>query len=259
MSNWDDLPEPMGVLDHGYVRLRDGMGTDLTPVNTAKVSFDKRAEEVGKREQGLLKFLGDNNHTSPFRHGILQFEVYAPMFVKNQWYKYLIGHQHDEEAYRDPFFAWNESSRRYVTEEPEFYIPQWRKAPDNKKQGSGGFIEPTEMVVTENTLGQPYGEYRESQLNAVLNNYMDYTIRTGVEKYDWAMDHGVAPEQARVFLPAYAMYIRWIWTGSLQGVLHLIEQRTAPDAQWEFQQYANVVEYFTRLKFPNATSAFLRR
>jgi thymidylate synthase (FAD) len=84
-------------------------------------------------------------------------------------------------------------------------------------------------------------------------------LNEGVLLYEEAMAFGVAPEQARVFLPAYALYIRWIWTGSLQGVLHLIEQRTAPDAQWEFQQYANVVESLTRLKFPNATSAFLKR
>lgn len=241
MSQWDDLPEPIKVLDHGYVRLIDGMGTDLTPVNTAKVSFDKRSEQVGDREKGLLKFLGDNAHTSPFRHGMLQFEVYAPLFVKNQWWKYLIGHE-QEEIGRDPMLAWNESSRRYVTEEPVFYTPEWRVAPQNRKQGSGDFMQDSPFP------GRSF--YRALFAEAVQN---------GLFAYNHALEHNVAPEQARVFLPAYAMYIRWIWTGSLQGVLHLIEQRTASDAQWEFQEYARAVEALTRMKFPNATSAFLKR
>ena len=229
---------PIGVLDHGYVRMEDAMGNDLTTVNAAKVSFDKRSEQFKPRDQKLVDFLGENDHTSPFRHSVMTFEVYAPMFVKNQWWKYVVGNMHD------PMQAWNESSRRYVTEEPMFYTPYWRKAPENKKQGSGDFIEVDKGGLT----GPAYWSAR----------FHD-TVKVGVQRYQEAIDGGVAPEQARVFLPAYAMYVRWWWTCSLQGALHLIEQRTAPDAQWEFQEYARVVEYMVRLKFPVATSALLGR
>jgi thymidylate synthase (FAD) len=91
----DNVPPDRPVLDHGYVRLRDSMGDDLTAVNAAKVSFDKRSETFGPREERLTKFLLDNGHTSPFRHSVLSFEVYAPLFVKNQWWKYIVGQAHD--------------------------------------------------------------------------------------------------------------------------------------------------------------------
>jgi thymidylate synthase (FAD) len=231
--------EAIKVLDHGSVRMEDAMGNDLTTVNAAKASFARRAEEFKPGHQKLVNFLGENDHTSPFRHSVMTFEVSAPMFVKNQWWKYIVGSMHDETEFHDPMLAWNESSRRYVTDEPEFYIPQWRSAPEDKKQGSGDFVD----APTANWWNQ---EFRES-------------IAVGLNRYEAALRDGVAPEQARVFLPAYALYVKWWWTCSLQGALHLIEQRTAPDAQWEFQQYARVVEYMVRLKFPVATSAMLGR
>lgn len=247
-TNWQDFaPQPekngvakMAVLDHGYVRMEDSMGNDLTTVNAAKVSFDRRSDTFKERDQKLTNFLWKNGHTSPFRHSVMTFEVYAPMFVKNQWWKYVVGSMHD------PMQAWNESSRRYVTEEPEFYIPKWRKAPENKKQGSDGFID----GVHHHSIGPITNEQ-------YLDAMMLHTIEDGVGRYEEAMAMGVAPEQARAFLPAYAMYVRWWWTCSLQGALHLIEQRSAPDAQWEFQQYASTLKYMVQLKFPVAVSALL--
>lgn len=236
--------ERVNVLDHGYVRMEHSMGNDLTPVNAARVSHDKRSEEFKPRDQKLVNFLGENDHTSPFRHAAMTFEVYAPMFVKNQWWKYVVGHMHD------PMQAWNESSRRYVTEEPVFYNPEWRWAPDSKRQGSGQAIHPEETLSNGNPA-----KYLIHRLNADMNG----AIADGLKKYNNAIEWGVAPEQARVFLPAYAMYVRWWWTCSLQGALHLIEQRTAPDAQWEFQQFARVVEDMVRQKFPVATAALLGR
>jgi thymidylate synthase (FAD) len=168
----------------------------------------------------------------------MTFEVSAPMFVKAQWWKYVTGSMHD------PMQAWNESSRRYVTDEPEFYIPQWRSAPEDKKQGSGDFLN-------ANIEGWGNPVYWDIQFRE--------TIERGMDLYNQALENNVAPEQARVFLPAYAMYVKWWWTCSLQGALHLIEQRTAPDAQWEFQEFARVVEYMVRMKFPVATSALLGR
>ncbi|HJS83564.1 MAG TPA: FAD-dependent thymidylate synthase [Nitrososphaera sp.] len=233
------------VLDHGYVRLVAHMGEDLAVVNAARVSYDKESDSFSERDGKLLNFLAKNSHTSPFRHAAFTFELHAPMIVKNQWIKYMVGHDHEdlgaEVSFRDPLFAWNESSRRYITETPTFYHPaikEWREAPANSKQGSGGFID---------------DPVKAAMLDATLKNI----TQACVEAYEWAMRQGVAPEQARLFLPAYALYIRWRWTASLQGILHFLDQRLAKDAQLEIALYAQAVESILRELFPNACNAWL--
>lgn len=216
----------INVLDKGYVRLVDILGSDVTVVNAARVSYDKAVDKMGPKDERLLSFLAEKGHTSPFRHAVLQFEVYAPLMIARQWWKYVAGSDHAMDA-------WNESSRRYITESCEFTIPkadEWRSAPENSKQGSGEPINDTD------------GLYWTEE----LMNHVD----KGVELYGLAMTRGIAPEQARLFLPAYGMMVRWVWTGSLQSVAHLINQRTAPDAQFEFQEYAQAVEQLASEKFP---------
>ncbi|MBL5776962.1 FAD-dependent thymidylate synthase [Bacillus sporothermodurans] len=213
------------VLDKGYVRLEAITGSDLSTVNSAKVSYDKKATEFTEREKRLIKFLATHGHTSPFRHAFVTFEVFAPLMIARQWYKYQIGSAHEEIApANDPFFAWNESSRRYITEEPEFYLPapnEWRKAPENSKQGSGDAINSElGMRLTETML--------EHQLQ-------------GLVLYEELMELGVCAEQARLALPAYGLYVRWYWSASIQGVAHMLNQRLAHDSQKEFQQYARAV------------------
>lgn len=230
------------VLDKGYVALHEVLGSDLTPVNSAKVSFDKASKEVGPREERLINFLADHEHTSPFRHAILQFEAYAPLMVARQWWKYVIGSGHKEfDHMQDPFLAWNESSRRYITEQPEFYVVEpgeWRSAPENNKQGSGGSVP---LV-----LGLKWTQ-------ELINTYNE-----GLRKYEEAMSNGICAEQARLFLPAYGLYVRWYWTASLQGVSHLLTQRLANDAQKEFQFFAGAVKELAELKFPIALKALLQ-
>lgn len=214
------------VLDEGYVILQDSMGTDLTPANAARVSYNKKKDVMDEKDIKLIKFLAREGHTSPFRHATLQFEVYAPLMVARQWWKYIVGSDHVMDA-------WNESSRRYVTEEPTFHIPdlnEWRSKPENSKQGSG------EPVDTS------YGKY----LTGALMRYVD----DGLSMYEKAMEAGIAPEQARLFLPAYGMYVRWYWTTSLQGVAHFLEQRLEHDAQMEIQEYAKAVYQLAIERFP---------
>src|SRR5690625_533507 len=127
------MAKKIDVLDKGYIRLIDVMGDDRTVVNAARVSFDKRSEKINEKDERLIKFLAHNSHDSPFRHASLQFEVYAPLMIARQWWKYAVGSDHVMDA-------WNESSRRYITENEEFYVPkanEWRSYPDNMKQGSG--------------------------------------------------------------------------------------------------------------------------
>src|SRR6056300_1285917 len=123
------------VLDKGYVRLVDHMGSDLSVVNAARVSYDKEAAELSDRDRKLINFLIREKHTSPFRHAAITFEVYAPLVVARQWCKYAVSSTHVDDQN-----GWNESSRRYITEDEEFYVPaatEWRSKPENGKQGSG--------------------------------------------------------------------------------------------------------------------------
>lgn len=221
------------VLDRGYVRLVDHMGTDLTPVNAARTSFMKESKEMTEKDERLLKFLGEHGHSSPFRHAMLQFEVYAPLLVARQWWRYVIGSSH-----QDNMMAWNESSRRYVTEQVEFYVPsEWRSSPDDKKQGSGDPVE-------------------QEKANAATNALLWYA-KMGEDLYNDAMKQGICAEQARLFLPAYGLYVRWYWTASLAGVAHLLSQRLAHDAQKEFQEYAKAIHELTSEAFPVSTSVLL--
>ncbi|WP_163530943.1 FAD-dependent thymidylate synthase [Halobacillus ihumii] len=235
----------VNVLDKGYVKLETNnvMGDDLSPVNDAKVSFDRESDEFGDKEGRLLDFLGREGHTSPFRHSFLKFEIHAPLMVARQWWKYVIGSDHAEQPLRnqDPHEAWNESSRRYVTESVEFYIveaDEWRSAPENRKQGSG---EPLPL------------EQGEKLTEELIRNYEE-----GHRRYQEAIEAGVAVEQARLFLPAYGLYVRWRWAGSLQGVCHFLNQRLAGDAQSEIREYAEAVHTLSKQHFPNAIDALVR-
>lgn len=214
------------VLDKGYVRLVDTMGSDLSVVNAARVSYDKEVETFGDYDKGLVKFLWKHGHSSPFRHAALSFEVYAPLMVARQWYKHAVASTHlDDQS------GWNESSRRYVTENEEFYIPEvWRSKPENSKQGSGGPIKDSD----------------QDWYTKMVTEYYDF----GERLYSQAMSDGVAPEQARLFLPANGLYVRWRWTASLHAVLHFLELREEHTSQWEIQQYAQAVGEIVREKFP---------
>ncbi|SHE88434.1 thymidylate synthase (FAD) [Seinonella peptonophila] len=229
------------VLDQGYVRLVDKMGSDLTVVNAARVSYAKQSKELTDRDIRLIRFLAREGHTSPFRHAVLQFEIYAPLMVARQWWKYVVGSAHMEGT-GDSLDAWNESSRRYITEEPVFYVPrkdEWRSKPDNSKQGSG---QPIEWEKGE----------------AFTASLMEY-IEQGLEKYQAALDAGICAEQARLFLPAYGLYVRWYWTASLQAVCHFLSQRLEHDAQKEIQLYAKAILQLSEAQFPNAIAQFIKK
>ena len=214
------------VLGNGYVRLVDCMGTDLSVVNAARASFAKESKELSPQDARLIDFLIRENHMSPFRHAFITFEIKAPLMVARQHWKYVVGSDHTMDS-------WNESSRRYITMDPEFYVPepdQWRMAPEDKKQGSGG----------------PIGPWQGALLTDELRNL----IKQGEALYNMAIQQGVAPEQARLFLPAYGMHVVYRWSCSLQSVCLFLTQRLAEDSQVEIQEYAKAVHALAKEKFP---------
>jgi thymidylate synthase (FAD) len=225
------------VLNLGYVGLVSTMGDDLEVANAARVSFDKRSELdmtglLKTKDKKLIDFLWKEEHTSPFRHCVLSFEIYAPLMVARQHWKYAVA-----STFVDDQNGWNESSRRYITEEPAFYIPtaeDWRSAPENSKQGSGDPIN--------------YG------LGIELTMRLFNLIEAAEQEYNNALELGVCAEQARLFLPAYGMYVRYRWTTSLHGIMHFLQQRLAHDAQKEITEYALAMKSLAQEAFPYSLS-----
>lgn len=192
------------------VTLIDYMGSDLTVVNAARVSFNKESERVqngnhqdlSEADQKLIKYLASHGHWSPFSHCFLQFRIEAPLFVARQLVKHQVG------------LAWNEVSRRYVDYEPTFYTPtEWRTKADNVKQGS-----------SDDTTTYDTSAFMES----------------AAEEYRRMLDAGVAPEMARIILPQN-MYTEWYWSGSLYAFSRVVNQRLDKTAQVETQQIAEMI------------------
>lgn len=197
------------------VTLVDRMGTDLTVVNSARVSFGKHSELLSPNDEKLIKFLGTHGHWSPFAHVQLQFRIKAPIFVARQLAKHQVG------------LVWNEISRRYVNTEIEFYEPEyWRRADKSIKQGSS----------EEDTGWMPF----------------QYFYSDVMEAYNEAIEGGVCPEQARMLLPQSLM-TEWYWTGSLVAFARIVEQRTHSTAQRETQEIAlminDCIESIPELKY----------
>src|SRR5699024_1025071 len=208
------------VLDKGYIRHIDTYGNDLMVVNNARASYSVESYELSEKDERLIKFLAREKHMTPFRSPRLSFEIKAPLFVARQWWRYVVDTLHIEDG-----TSWNEASRRYIRDKVEFYVPasnEWRSAPANSKQGSGDCLGELEGYGLTTALFKHY--YEAEQL------------------YKEAIQMGVAPEQARLFLPAYGLYVTWRYTTSLESVCHMINQRTASDAQYEFQEYAKVIK-----------------
>ena len=228
------------------VDLVDHMGTDLTVVNAARVSFDKasfweystvehpefgpiRDEHLSVADTKLIHYLAKHNHWSPFAHTSIQLRIKAPIFVARQLVKHVVGG------------VWNEVSRRYVDSEPEFFFPEvWRGRPtDGMKQGSSGIVERLEADLDVT----PGDEARKACFEA----YCAYTN---------LLEAGVAPEQARMILPQNMM-TEWYWTGSLMFFARVCKERLAPGAQAETRDVASLIAREVELLFPVSWNALM--
>ena len=189
----------------------DHMGSDLSVVNAARVSFGKKSQFEGRvggpnvlsqRDDKLVRYLAKHKHLSPFGHAFASFHVKAPIFVARQ----LVKHK---------FLRWNEISRRYVDDEPEFYVPDvWRGRSADKKQGSDGVVD--------------VGKIGDISLASK-------TI------YNSLLDRGVCPELARMVLPQ-SMVTEWYWSGSLDAFADMCNLRCKPDTQYETQVVAGHID-----------------
>jgi thymidylate synthase (FAD) len=203
------------------------MGSDLSVVNAARVSFGKKSEALGTSgvegkpmtpilndpDKRLIKYLAKHKHMSPFGHAFASFHVKAPIFVARQ----LVKHK---------FLRWNEISRRYVDDEPEFYMPDvWRGRSADKKQGSDGVFKG--VWPYDNREVDPNEEYEEI-LELVGDNYSSL------------IDLGLCPEQARMLLPQSTM-TEWYWSGSLDAFMDMCNLRCKLDTQYETRLVAEYI------------------
>lgn len=230
------MNKKINLLDHGFVNLVDCMGSDLTVVNAARVSFNKesdwdtdpnwtgyREHKLSEKDQKLISYLAKHKHWTPFAHPQITLRIKAPIFIRTQLFKHKVG------------FVENEVSRRYVSDTPEIYCPQWRSKPTNgAKQGSEDFVNP-ELVNSYNTD-------------------WERIAKPALEVYHKLIAEGVAPEQARSVLPQ-GTYTEWWWTGSLSAYARVYAQRIDPHAQWEVRQYAQAIYDIIQPLFPHSWKA----
>jgi thymidylate synthase (FAD) len=204
------------------VTFKASMGNDLTVCNAARVSFGKETEwdyeesdaysfkqHLKTKDRKLIQYLAEHKHISPFGHCFASFHIKAPVFVARQ----LVKHK---------FLRWNEISRRYVDNEPEFYVPDtYRGRSLDKKQGSAG-----KVTVSDNGFNE-----------------------IALTEYEYLLDLGVCPEQARMVLPQ-SMMTEWYWSGSLDAFADMCKLRCAPDTQAETAEVAWGIDRIMVKLFP---------
>jgi len=198
----------------------DHMGSDLSVVIAARVSFGKTSKTMTDGDVKLIKYLAKHKHMSPFGHAFASFHVKAPIFVARQ----LVKHK---------FLRWNEISRRYVDDEPEFYVPdEWRDKSADKKQGSGG----------------------KSQSQYFPNIYVKEVADKALGDYKKMLVQGICPEQARMVLPQSTM-TEWYWSGSLDAFMDMCILRCKEDTQFETRIVADEISACMKDLFPIAWGA----
>ncbi|MBL8861342.1 MAG: FAD-dependent thymidylate synthase [Planctomycetes bacterium] len=249
MSKANALRMPPGAVETlddgiGFVALVDRMQHDsaLKVVNAARISYERQKHGFDDKDRALCSFLWEHGHTSPFRHSFYTFHWKAPLFVFRQAFKYQVGSGWREyevdgtsvslEVFdvlfdTDKGCSWNEVSGRYVEWASEFYVPRVLRSnpPHGNKQASVD-------------LGASFDHAQEREL-------MLQECREAFERYEARIRRGVAKEIARMCLPQ-SLYSQAYWTVSLQGVLHFLEQRLKPDAQYEIRRYAEAVQALVR-------------
>jgi len=222
------------IVSEMNVDLIDHMGSDLSVVNAARVSFNKTSDweywtsedepekhnqpKLSQQDEKLIRYLAKHNHWSPFAHTSIQFRVKAPIFVVRQLAKHQVG------------ASFNEVSRRYVDSEPEFWFPkEWRGRPEGSmKQGSSGVV---------NIYARPKAYFPQSVCQMTLQCYNDL------------LEDGVAPEMARMILPQNMM-TEWYWTGSLMFFVRVCKLRFDSHAQEESRMIAKMIGKFCQELFP---------
>ena len=215
------------VLDHGFVRLDASMADDLSVVNAARVSFAQHVDELGERDQGLIRFLMRERHGTPFEHNALRFHIKCPIFVCREWQRHRIG-------------SFNEWSARYSQLEPEFYLPLAEDVRTQVGKPGAYTFEP----VDEETREAARAEIERQSVEAFA-------------AYERMLEMGVAKEVARTVLPLN-MYTTYYWSCNPRSLMHFCSLRNSEFAQYEIRELAKAAESFLARKMPVTHAAFVQ-
>ena len=242
---FNGAPRPFSIMNtklyplgdnRGYVTLINVMGSDLSIVNDARVSYDKFSAELSQKDCKLIDYLISHNHTSPLRGSVLKFQVKAPLYIARQWWKHVIA-----SSYIDGQNGWNEKSLRYSQIAiDDYYVPSELPLQDEKnKQGS----MPNEVIS---------GILRERLLNEYKRN-----VERSIDTYNRLLESGVSREVARGVLPS-CVYTEFRWTVSLHALLHFLFLRLGSGAQSEIQLYAGALEDLAYDNFPYTMRSYVK-
>ena len=214
------------VLDKGFVTLKNQVGSDLTVVNSARVSFGKQSESLQPDDIRLVHYLMKNKHGTPFEHAFFMFHIKCPIFVAREWMRHRMA-------------SYNEISGRYTKLNPEFYIP---KLEDFRRQtGKAGDykFEPVDHDLAYDTRHLMHCQYEETY-----------------ELYERMLEKGIAKEVARVILPV-STYTEFYFSVNARSLMNFLSLRNADNALREIREYARIVEKIFAEKMPFTYSTFL--
>lgn len=199
------------LFEHGFVRLDDAMASDLSVVNSARVSFAKRREGMDDADAGLVRFLLRERHGTPFEHNSFRFHVRCPIFVAREWFRHRIG-------------SFNEESARYHQLEADFYVPAPGDVRSQVGKPGAYTFEPVEAAEAERVRSVLEQHYREAYA-----------------RYEALLADGIAKELARCVLPM-GIFTQFYWTLNARSLMNFLSLRSAPTAQLEIRRYAEAIE-----------------
>jgi thymidylate synthase (FAD) len=223
----DVIPDgTIQVLDHGFVRLDDAMATDLSVVNSARVSFGRRKTEMDEADEGLIRFLMRDRHGTPFEHNSFRFHIRAPIFVAREWFRHRVG-------------SFNEFSMRYARATDDFYVPEAEDVRTQVGKPGAYSFEPVSPELAEQTREELQAVYEQA-----------------FATYERLVEAGVARELARAVMPVGA-YTEFYWTVNARALMNFISLRANENAQREIRRYAGAVETFFAERMPVTHAAFV--
>jgi thymidylate synthase (FAD) len=223
----DVTPEhAIQVLDHGFVRLDDAMASDLSVVNSARVSFGRRKTEMDESDEGLIRFLMRDRHGTPFEHNAFRFHIRAPIFVAREWFRHRVG-------------SFNEFSMRYAKATDDFYVPDAEDVRTQVGKPGAYSFEPVSPEVAEQTREELQAVYEQA-----------------FATYERLVEAGVARELARAVMPVGA-YTEFYWTVNARALMNFVSLRVHETAQREIRRYAEAVETLFAEKMPVTHAAFV--
>ena len=217
----------------GSVELIDHMGSDLTIVNSARVSFGKNKESLDEKDKKLIKYLVKHRHTSTFEHNAATFRFVVPLFIRSQHHRHRT-------------WSYNEISRRYTDINMKFYVPRgFRQQHQDNRQAS------TDNIVVPLISSDPPGKSPQAADDLVRAHH-----RNSINLYDKMIESGICREQARGVLPQN-LYTEYYGTCNLNNLLKFIDLRIHDGAQWEIQKVAQAILEITTELWPTAVNSYL--